>query len=93
MLITDINTAGASDIEFRATSGDWQLTVAGTWNGGSVALQKYIAEATTWATVYTLTADAQITIEALGSAVYRTSTTHGGSVPVLIAEAIGVAAI
>lgn len=80
MLITDINSAGASALTITARS-DMQILIAGTWAGATVSLQKYVNS--TWITVKDYTADAYDIVESIGSGVYRTFTT--GS-PTLICD-------
>ena len=86
MLVTDINTAGASSDVFTAKKRMVQLTIGGTWNSGSVYIQKYIAEDDSWLTVKTIDANGMYLIEHIGGAKFRTFTVEGDSAPVLVAE-------
>lgn len=88
MLISDINTAGASGQRIISTGGLIQISVSGTWNGGTVTLQRLLSDGTTWADVTSSTDDDYFIVESIGSAKYRTNTTHGGSAPVLVADVI-----
>lgn len=79
-LITDINTAGASAQTINARSNMMQVLVNGTWNGGTVALQKKLPD-NSWVTVQEWTANGYDIVETIGSAKYRFFTTQGGSAP------------
>lgn len=81
-LITDINTAGASGFVITVRGGLMQIALVGTWNGGTVALQKRLSD-DSFETVKEWTADAWPIIETVGSGTYQFFTTQGGSAPVL----------
>lgn len=84
-LITDINTAGASGLVI-STGSLAQILISGTWNDGSVSIQKYVPELDSWHPFVTVTDNDMVIIEAVGSARYRTFTTHGGSATSLICQ-------
>lgn len=82
-LITDINDAGASAQIIDARADLMQVTITGTWNGGTVNLQEYYDDDDTWNTIQSWTDNANDIIETVGNARYRFNTVHGGSAPVL----------
>lgn len=88
MLIRDINTAGDSNTIIVSNGGPAQLLLNGTWNGGTVSLKKLVPETNQWVAVESSTADDYYIIESVGGGKYKTSTTHGGSAPDLVAEVI-----
>lgn len=89
MIISDINTAGASSEEWRCTDSEFQIVVGGTFNGGTVDVQQQITGTSTWVTIASITEDSKLTVEDSNYSDYRTNTTHGGSAPSLTAEVIG----
>lgn len=86
MLITDINTAGTSGLEIASSSDFMQILVNGTWNGGTVEIEKYVLGANAWFAIASFTANDYYLIETLGGGRFRTKTTHGGSAPVLTCD-------
>ncbi len=85
MLISDINTAGASGSVMVSTGGLIQILLNGTWNGGTVTVEKQISDGS-WAAVASFTENDFYIIESVGSARYRTNTTHAASAPDLVCD-------
>lgn len=86
LIISDIDNAGASADVLTANRSVTQLTIGGTWNGGSVNVEKFIKGPNVWVAITTLTENGMIKIEHVNGTLLRTNTTHGGSAPVLTAE-------
>lgn len=81
-LISDINTAGASASIITAKSNLMQVLISGTWNGGTVSLEKKLPD-DSWVAVQSWTDNAYDIVETVGSAQYRFNTIQGGSAPSL----------
>lgn len=85
MLISDINTAGASGDTIVSTGGLVQILLNGTWNGATVNIEKQIAD-DSWRTIASFTDNDFYIVESVGSAKYRTNTTHDVSAPDLVCD-------
>lgn len=86
MLISDINTAGASGQVIHSEGGLIQVLLNGTWNGGTVTVEKYVEEDGTWRGIASFTDNDFYIIEAVTASRFRTNTTHDASAPVLVCE-------
>lgn len=61
------------------------MLINGTWNGGSVTVEKKIAD-DSWRAVATVTDNDFFMVESVGPALFRTNTVHGGSAPSLVCD-------
>lgn len=86
MLISDINTAGASGSVIATEGGLIQVLLNGAWNGGTVTIEKFVEEDGSWRAVASFTDNDFHIIEAVKQSKFRTNTTHGTGAPVLVCE-------